>query len=133
MPDKTENKKKILLVDDNEIIRIYFREIFWIHGLENKYDLNICQTTEEALKLVKNPKTRPSIIFSGLVMPVVEGKKIVVTSEAGLSLIKTIKSDPDLKKITVVIFSGFSDPKYKTQAMKYGADFFLVKHENMPL
>src|SRR3989338_485700 len=131
--EKTKIKNKILLVDDSEIIRIYFRDIFWIHGLERKYDLTICRSIYQAENLIKDPKTRPRVVFTGLVMPIVEKNNTVVKVESGLSLLKMIKSDPELKNIIVVIFSGYDKKEYKDQATKDGADYFLLKHENMPL
>lgn len=129
---QTEDKKKILLVDDNEIIRLYFRDVFWIHGLEDKYELSICKSIEEALELIENPKTRPELVFSGLVMPMKEDNKTTITAEAGFSLLEKIKSNAELKKIRVIIFSGHDDKKYQERAKELGAESFLVKHENMP-
>ena len=129
---KTNLKEKILLVDDNEIIRIYFRDVFWIHGLEDKYDLTICKNIEEAEKVVENKDTMPDIVFSGLVMPMKDKDKIVVSAEAGFHLLKKIKSSPKLKHIKVVIFSGYGEKKYRDRATELGVDSFLVKHENMP-
>src|SRR3989338_6712948 len=83
--EKTKVKSRILLVDDNEIIRIYFKDIFWIHGLDRKYDLTICRSIYQAENLVKDPKTRPRVIFTGLVIPIVEKNNTVVKSESGLS------------------------------------------------
>lgn len=132
MPPSVENKKKILLVDDNEIIRLYFRDIFWIHGLDRKYDLNICQDIEKAEEVIKDPKTRPALVFSGLVMPIKQGDKMVVSPEAGFSILQKIKSNPDLKDIKVIIFSGYDEKKYQDRAKELGADSFLIKHDNMP-
>lgn len=109
----SKNKTKILLVDDNEIIRIYLRDVFWIHGLENKYDLSAVESIEKAEKLIENPKTRPEIVFCDLVMPVTGGDKTAMSSAAGFSLLEKIKSDPELKKIKVIIFSGHDEKKYR--------------------
>ncbi len=132
MPEQTTEKKKILLVDDNEIIRLYFRDIFWIHGLDNKYDLNICSDVEKAEKVIEDPKTRPSLVFSGLVMPIKQGDKVVASPEAGFSMIEKIKKNPSLKDIQVIIFSAYDDKKYQDKAKALGADSFLIKHDNMP-
>ena len=125
-------KQKILLVDDNEIIRIYFREIFWIHGLENQYDLTVAENIENAEGLINMPETRPDIIFLGLVMPMRQGLRTVTTPEAGFSLLQKVKSNPRTRSIKVVIFSGYDDKEYQDRAKELGADAYLVKHENMP-
>ncbi len=132
MPTATEGKKKILLVDDSEIIRLYFRDIFWIHGLDSKFDLNICADIDKAKQIIKDPNTRPALVFSGLVMPIKQGDKTVSSPEAGFSFLEELKSNPELKDIHVIIFSAYSDKKYQDRAKELGADSFLAKQENMP-
>ena len=39
--DKDKKKLKILLIDDDEMMRIYFRDIFWIHGRGDIYEINM--------------------------------------------------------------------------------------------
>jgi CheY-like chemotaxis protein len=126
------NKQKLLLVDDNELTRIYFREIFWLHGLEYKFDLEMAESLEQASQILKNPSTKPDIIFMGLVMPVKIGFHTVTTPEAGFNMLKQIKSDPELKNIKVFIFSAFDKSEYKQTAKQLGADAYLVKGENLP-
>jgi CheY-like chemotaxis protein len=130
--DQTKQKQKILLVDDNEIIRIYFREVFWIHGLESQYFLEMAETIHQALELINMPETRPDIIFLGLVMPMEQGGRKVTSPEAGFSLLSKVKSDPVLQTIRVVIFSGYDQKEYQERAKELGADAYLLKQENMP-
>lgn len=125
-------KKKILLIDDNEVVRLMFSNVFWLHGLDDKYELATVGTIAEALVFIVNPATRPHIIFTGLVMPFEKDGKIVTTAEAGLSLLKRIKSDPETKSIRIVIFSGYNEEEYRTQALELGAEMYLQKGENMP-
>ena len=129
MPEK---KQKLLLVDDNELTRIYFREVFWLHGLEYKYDLEMAENVEAAAKLVDNEGTRPNIIFLGLVMPMKIGGLTVTSPEAGFNLLRKIKSDPTLRNIKVIIFSAFDNKEYQEQAKKLGADSYLIKGQNLP-
>src|SRR6185436_20931297 len=111
---ETEIKKqKLLLIDDNELTRIYFREVFWLHGLEYKFDLSMAETLEQATTMIQNPDTRPEIIFLGLVMPVKIGGHTVTTPEAGFNMLRLIKSNPELKHVKVFIFSAFDNPEYK--------------------
>jgi len=130
---ETEIKKqKLLLIDDNELTRIYFREVFWLHGLEYKFDLSMAETLEQATTMIQNPDTRPEIIFLGLVMPVKIGGHTVTTPEAGFNMLRLIKSNPELKHIKVFIFSAFDNPEYKETAKNLGADSYLVKGQNLP-
>ncbi|MEK7148696.1 MAG: response regulator [Patescibacteria group bacterium] len=125
-------KKKLLLVDDNEVVRMMFTNIFWLHGLDDKYDLTTVDNTEEAMVFVENPATRPDVIFMGLVMPFEKNGKIETSAEAGFSMLKRIKSDPQTKSIRVIIFSSYNEKEYGAQALQLGAEMYLKKDENMP-
>jgi len=125
-------KQKILLVEDNEMVRIYFREIFWIHGLENKYELQVIESVDKAITLLDIPGFIPDIIFLGLVMPMNFEGRMITTPEAGFSLLKKIKADPKFLHTKVIIFTGHDSKEYQEKAKQLGADAYLVKHENMP-
>ncbi|KKR88478.1 MAG: CHEMOTAXIS PROTEIN CHEV-CheY like protein receiver-like protein [Candidatus Wolfebacteria bacterium GW2011_GWA2_42_10] len=123
---------KILLVDDDEMIRIYFRDIFWIHGLEYKYELTVADNLKKAEETINNPETRPNIIFLDLVMPIEKDGRVISSPEAGFSIIKKIKSDPNLKKIKIIVFSGHSEKSLQDQVKTLGAENYLVKGDNLP-
>ena len=127
-----DKKQKILVVDDDEFIRIYFKDVLWIHGMEAKYDVQTIETIEEAQKIIDSPETRPDIIFldlAGLMM--VDGQRIT-TVEAGFSLLKRIKGDAETKGIKVVMYTGYNNKEYMDKAHELGADGYLVKGEKMP-
>lgn len=48
----------------------------------------------------------------------------------GLSVLQSIKSDPVLKDIPVVMLTGQQEPKLVYQAVRDGADGYSVKHAN---
>lgn len=126
-------KIRTLIIDDNEIIRIFFRDVFWLHGLEDRFELEVADGVETGLKIIHDPEKRPDILFLDLVMPFKSPDgKIVTSPEAGLSILKEIKSDPVLKIIKVFVFSSFSGDDSKKQAMDLGADKFLVKEDHLP-
>jgi CheY-like chemotaxis protein len=125
-------KQKLLLVDDNELTRIYFREVFWLHGLEYKFDLLMAETFEQAYDILKDHTLHPDIIFLGLVMPAKIDGHIVTSPDAGFNFLKYIKSNPQLRSARVVIFSAFDNAEYKKTAKELGADAYLVKGENLP-
>ena len=125
-------KIKILLVDDDEMIRIYFRDVVWIHGLDRQYDLEVTSSLEKAEEMVRNPKTRPHILFLDLVVPVKEGERSVSTPEASFDLLKKIKEDPELRDIKVVIFSAHGEKSFQDEAKRLGAAGYLKKDESMP-
>lgn len=127
-----ENKIKVLLVDDDEMIRIYFQDIFWIHGLDDKYDLTVVNDIKKAEEIINNPSTKPNIIFMDLVMPIEKDGKIITTPETGLSLLKKIKNDEQSKKIKVIVFSGHDEESVKNKVKELGAENYLIKGGNLP-
>ncbi len=122
----------ILLIDDNEAVRIFFKDLFWLHGLESKFQVECADGVEKGEKMIKDPETRPEVVFLDLVMPINKDGKIITTPEAGLSLLEKIKSDPELKNVKVVIFSSYGDKFHRERAEKLGAEMFLDKAENLP-
>ncbi len=126
-------KIKILLIDDDEMVRIYFRDIFWIHGLDNKYEFSVADNSEKAEKIINDPQKRPALIFLDLTMPIEKNGRISVSPEAGLEFLKKIKNDSELKKIKVIVFSGHSEPALQAQAKQLGAENYLIKGNNLPM
>lgn len=128
-----ENKKtKILIIDDNEIIRMMFSNIFWLHGLDDTYELGTVGRVDEALERIADTSTRPDIIFMGLVMPFEKGGKVTPSAEAGFSIIKRVKEDAELSRIRIIILSGYQDTEYQQKALEMGAERYLKKSESMP-
>lgn len=125
-------KIKILLIDDDEIIRIYFQDIFWIHGLDDKYSLSLTNDIKKAEEMVGNPSTRPDIIFMDLVMPMEKDGRIVTTPETGFNFIEKIKSDEQLKKIKIIVFSGHDEESLKKKIKNLGVESYLIKGSNLP-
>ncbi len=127
-----QQKKRILLVDDNEVMRILFKNIFWIHGLSNEYELATVSNIHEAEEVLTNPEKIPHIIFTGLVMPFTKDGDTITSAEAGFTLLKRIKNDPTLSSVKVIIFSGYEDESFHKEALSLGADQYLHKKESMP-
>lgn len=125
-------KKKILLIDDNEVIRIMFANIFWIHGLDDQYEVTAIGNVAEAEALLADKAKRPDFILTGLVMPFAKDGRTITSAEAGFNLLKRIKEDPELAHIRVVILSNYEDEEYQKKALALGAERYLKKKENLP-
>ncbi len=125
-------KPKILLVDDNEVFQILFRDIFWLHGIDQKFDLQVTDRIEKAELIIRDQATRPDIIFMGLVLPMEKDGKIIITPEAGFKLLDEIKGNSEWEKIKVIIFSSYNDKNYIKKAKDMGAYMYLVKEKNLP-
>lgn len=126
-------KLKLLLVDDNEMIRIFFRDVFWLHGLDDKFELTLADGIEQAAAIIKDPVKVPDAIFLDMNMPMkLEDGRTVTTPQAGLSILRLVKQTPELSKIKVYVFSGNTEKSIVEEAKKLGADNFLAKEEHLP-
>ncbi len=125
-------KLKVLLVDDDEIIRIYFHDIFWIYGFESRCDLAIAANLDDADRIVMDPATRPDVIFLDLALPKKVGERTLIDPKYSFEFLEKIKKDPELHKIKVMIFSGHSEKEYVDEAKARGADGYIHKEQSLP-
>lgn len=134
MSDTSQAKEKVrvLLVDDEEIVRIYFRDIFWIYDLQSHFEILVASDISEAEKIIMNKATRPKVIFLDLVLPYEKDGRVSKTPEGSFMLLQKIKSDPELKNIKVVILSGHDEKVYRDKAKELGAETYLIKGDNTP-
>lgn len=124
---------KILFIDDNEMMRIFFRDIFWIHGLSNKYEIMTADSVAKAEEIILDTKTQPDVVFLDLLMPTdpLKGESSSQI-EPSINLLKKIKEREDLKHIKVVVFSSYREKAIKERMISSGADHYLVKGDFMP-
>ena len=126
------DKRRILLVDNNEIIRLFFKDVFWMHGLDNRFQLEFATNLEEAQTYITNNELRPDIIFLDLVMPAVHEGGRGTSVEAGFSFLESIKRNPLCAGVQIIIFSSEKSPELETHAKSLGAMMYLKKGENLP-
>ena len=134
-----KKKIKILLIDDDQMMRIYFRDIFWIHGGDDKYEVNMVPTLAEAEKIVMNEETTPDTIFLDVMMPI-EGQNNSPQEQMQrtISFIERIRKNHPNKdketpcKMKIVIYSGQKDKAIENEFKKIGVDGYLIKGDLMP-
>jgi CheY-like chemotaxis protein len=103
--------KSVLVVDDYQAVRKTIKELFAGMGLEVSEAVN----GVEAVELL-NAK-RVDLVISDLVMAEMDG----------FELTETLKNNPKLRDIPVVILSTHADYKYIFKALRLGADDYLIK------
>jgi CheY-like chemotaxis protein len=86
--------KKILVVDDEDDIRVYLSRLFQ----ENGFLVNCASNVEEALLAVE--KERPDLITLDVSMPEASGGKFY----------RDVKSRPELSSIPIVFVTGVTGP-----------------------
>jgi DNA-binding NarL/FixJ family response regulator len=134
MEIKQKNKIKILLVDNDEMMRIYFQDVFWVHGDSEAYEINMVSSLEEAEKRIMNKDTKPDTIFLDIMMSNIKGKEgsPSVQLEKSVAFVEKIKKDKDLSSIKIIIYSSQKEKVIKNIFHKMGVDGYLIKGELMP-
>ena len=126
-------KIKILLIDSDEMMRIYFRDIFWIHGRSDTYEITIAASFEEAEKKLADKETKPDTIFLDVMMSIPgENNSTDEQVKRTMSFIEKVKKNKDLAPLKIIIFSNQKDGSIKDEICKLGVDGYLVKGELMP-
>ena len=100
--------RKILLVDDEEIIRLSFKR-----ELQRFYDVSTASCYDEALTILAEEHF--DMLITDLVMP----------GPNGLELLKLIKNN--YPEMGVIIITGYGETKAVIETLRGGADDFLLK------
>ena len=103
-------KKKVLVVDDEENVRHLLRSI-----LGNKYTVLEAKDGEVAIDIARSQ--RPDIILMDIMMPNING----------YTACYTIKQDPVTKTIPVVMVTAVGQELNKKLAKEMGADGYITK------
>ena len=108
--------KKILIIEDEEIVRNLIKE-----KLEEKgYSVEIAEDGEVGMKKMRQSK--PNLILLDIIMP----------NKGGFEVLEEMNRDEDLKKIPVVIVSNSGQPVEIDKAKKMGVKDWIVKTEFDP-
>ncbi len=106
-----DNKIKILIADDQELIRQSLQII-----LSNEPDFMVTENAANGLEVIRSVrKERPDVILMDIRMPEMDG--VVCTQ-----IIK--ENYPDIK---IIILTTFDDDEYVFNALKFGASGYLLK------
>ncbi|MBI4056130.1 MAG: response regulator [Elusimicrobia bacterium] len=101
----------VLIVEDDPIVGQLTLNLLLEAGLKAELTMD----SEEVISLVR--KNTPKAMVMDVMMPGIDG----------ITLLKTIKKDPEMKKIKVAMVSGKSFLMDKQKAYKMGADLFIEK------
>jgi DNA-binding response OmpR family regulator len=108
------NRKKILVIDDEEINLEFFDVMLSKLG----FVVEKAENGEEGLLMVK--KFFPDLILLDNVMPVM----------SGWELTKTLKTDPKYREIPIIMLSALDDVKNKVEGFEMGVDDYITKPFN---
>jgi len=108
--DVTSEKPTLLVVDDNEEIRNYVKQL-----LIANYQVHTASSGEEGLTMVETHM--PDLVITDVVM-----KEL-----SGVALCTKIKEDPNLSHIPVILLTSSSSAEIKLKGIEGGADDYITK------
>lgn len=106
-----KTNKKILVIDDEDVIRELMGEILEMLG----YEAILCGSPLEAIKLFGNQHQEISLVFMDMMMPEIGGRQLYQ---------EFTKIDPTKK---VIILSGYSMEHETKKLMEDGITAFIQK------
>ena len=106
-------KKKVLIVEDEELIRKFFMEI-----LEYKYEVHVADNGKDGIRLAK--EVVPDMILLDIMMPQMDGFEVCTL----------LRNDKAFEKSIIIMVTGLSDRDSKMKALKMGADDIIAKPFN---
>jgi CheY-like chemotaxis protein len=109
-------KEKVLIVDDTE----FYQKAYKNKLLSAGYITSVANNGVEALKALTTDK--PDLILLDLMMPVMDGFKVL----------QTVKANPNLQNIPIIVFSAKGASEEISKALQAGANDFLVKATTTP-
>ena len=99
----------MIVDDDDEILRFLEAE------LSSQYKVYICRNGKEGLQTIL--KQQPDLIISDVVMPEMDG----------ISLLKTIRNNPNVSHIPFILLTSKAEYKDRIEGLSKGADAYLGK------
>ncbi|MGN0732657.1 MAG: putative bifunctional diguanylate cyclase/phosphodiesterase [Emergencia sp.] len=105
-------KKKILIVEDNELNRAILNEM-----LSEEYSVLEAENGLEALKILENSKDEITLILLDVMMPVMDG----------YTFLDRIKEDKELSLIPVIVMTQGDSEEDEVAALAHGATDFVPK------
>lgn len=108
-----DDKKKILLVEDDTTLAEVYRSRLELEGFETKLVTN----GEDALSAIQEYK--PDLVLLDAMMPKI----------SGFDVLDIIRNTPATANTRVIMLTALSQPKDKERAENLGVDEYLVKSQ----
>jgi CheY-like chemotaxis protein len=110
-----EARRRVLIVDDSEIVARLLKEDLEAKGFEIQY----APDAEKATSIILKRQTRPDLILLDINMPKVDGAQFC----------RFVKKNEMFRSIKVVFCSGEDKSKVEKLVKECGADGYLLKDE----
>jgi len=111
------SQKKIVIIDDDSEIRKMYGQKF---SMQTNWQIFTARDGKEGLEMIK--QLQPDLILLDIIMPKIDG----------FDVLKKIKKNSALKNIPLIMLTNLADQEDKDQALKRGANDYLVKANYTP-
>ena len=109
------DKLHIVLAEDDQDDRLLFQKVF--NHVKIHHTLKMCNDGIELMDYLTTTGEKPHIIFLDLNMP----------GKSGIECLHEIKSNKDLRDISIAIYSSVSQTATVEQVFTLGANVFIKK------
>lgn len=112
----SDMKRKILIVEDNELNLKLFRDLLDAHG----YETFETKDGNEALSIARN--LRPDLILMDIQLPEI----------SGLDITKRLKADSEVRHIPVIAVTAFAMKDDEEMILSAGCEAYMSKPISIP-
>lgn len=112
----SEDKKKILIVEDD----VFIRDIYQVKFSQEGFDVTTAENGLEAVK--KLELSVPDIMLLDIIMPYMDGMEVL----------KKIKSNDAWKEIPIIMLTNISEKEKVNEGMEQGVNDYLIKSHFTP-
>ena len=129
-PPKT---KRVLIIDNDEMSRILFRDIFWIHSTtEHPVEVEAVRSIAQARAALCEQQVPFDCIFIGLCLGSGEDGARPMDPQPSLAFIASLRAMSDYTLAHIFVYSKYDEQEYKDKAKEAGADDYIVKGQLTP-
>ncbi len=111
-----EDKKKILIIEDD----VFIRDIYQVKFFQEGFEVETAENGIDALK--KLEEFVPDMILLDIIMPYMDGMEVL----------KRIKESDALKNIPIIMLTNISEKEKVDEGMEQGATDYLIKSHFTP-
>ncbi len=111
-----EDKKKVLLVEDEEKISGMYRDVL----LENGLEVLVAETVRQGLEKAKTGKV--DLILLDILLP----------EESGIAFLRKLRKGFENIRVPVVVVSNYSTETIREEAFSLGVKDYLLKTDFTP-
>lgn len=114
--ESADNKKKILIIEDD----VFIRDIYQVKFSQEGFDVTTAEDGNKAVAVLNT--LVPDIILLDIIMPYMDGMEVL----------KRIKGNDALKNIPIIMLTNISEKEKVNEAIENGANDYLIKSHFTP-